>query len=150
MRRQLAKALVVLTVCLLGCMGRAQTTAGGLRVKKFVAPAYPAAARENRMQGAAITELQVSADGTIGSVKIVDAAPAFHDYVEAALRQWVFEPIPQPATLRVTVKFVLDSCGKVAPHQVAPQLFGETLVQADLPEMVEIRTCLKPVITNVN
>ena len=150
MPRQLAKALVVLTLCLLGCLSRAQTPSGGLRVKKFVAPAYPAAARENRMQGTAITELQVSADGTIGSVKVVDAAPLFRDYVEAALKQWVFEPIPQPAILRVTVKFFLDSCGKAAPHQEAPQLFGETLVQAELPGMVEIRTCLKPVITNAN
>jgi len=150
MPRQLAKALVVLTLCLLGSLSRAQTPSGGLRVKKFVAPAYPAAARENRMQGTTITELQVRADGTIGSVKVVDAAPVFHDYVEAALKQWVFDPIPQPATLRVTVKFFLDSCGKAGPHQEAPQLFGETLVQADLPETVEIRTCLKPIITNVN
>jgi hypothetical protein len=82
-------------------------------------------------------------------VKVI-AHPVFQHYVETALKQWVFDPIPQPATLRVTVKFWLDNCGSSAPHQEAPQLFGETLVQADLPDMVEVGTCLKPVITNVN
>ena len=114
---------------------------------RFVAPAYPAAARKGRMQGTTTTELQVRPDGTVDSPNVVMAHPIFHDYVEAALKQWVFEPVPKLTALKVTVRFWLDGCGEPAPNQKREQLFGETLIQAALPDLVEVRTCLEPIVT---
>jgi TonB family protein len=118
-------------------------TATTLHIKKFVAPAYPSAARKNRMQGTTTSELQVRADGTVESVKVVMAHPVFHFYVEKALRQWLFEPSVKSTPLTVTVRFSLDECQGYEES-------SETLVQAELPDSVEVRTCLEPIVTNVN
>lgn len=142
---------LLLALWSLGLLAQTPSKTGtALQVKRFVAPAYPAAARKGRMQGTTASELQVRPDGTVDSVKVVMAHPVFQEYVEAALKQWVFEPVPRLTTLKVTVRFWLDGCGEPAPNQTREQLFGETLVQADLPDLVEIRTCLEPVITTTN
>jgi TonB family protein len=130
------------SVCFLAQMPT--EVAGTPHVKKFVAPSYPSAARKNRMQGTTTTELHIRSDGTVDLVKVVMANAVFHDHVEAALRQWVFEPAKGPSDLKVTVSFKLD-CGEVHTERLA-----ETHVQADLPDSVEVRTCPEPVIDTVN
>ena len=148
MFRKLAGVSFLLSLCSIVSLSQTSVeTSGTLRVKKFVAPAYPVAARKNRMQGTTTTELQVRLDGVVDSVKVTMAHPVFHDYVEGALKQWIFEPIAKPTAIKVTVKFWLDACGESAASKPSEPIFGETLVQADLPDSVEVRTCLEPVIT---
>jgi hypothetical protein len=72
------------------------------------------------------------------------AHPFFRDYVQSALKQWRFEPTGKPFIQRVSVRFWLDGCDdKNFPS-------GETRVQADLPQLVEVRTCLEVVVVNTN
>jgi TonB family protein len=139
------------SLCSLVSMGQTPKEATEpLHVKKFVAPAYPDAARKNRMQGTTTAEIQVGADGAVDFVKVVMAHPVFHDYVEAALKQWTFDPIAKPARLKVNVRFWLDACGDLARSNQGEPIVGETVVKADLPDNVEVRTCLDPIVTNVN
>jgi TonB family protein len=106
-----------------------------LHVTKFVAPAYSLKARTSRVQGETTSEVQIRADGTVDSVNVTKAHPFFREYVQSALKQWRFEPTGTTFTQEITVRFRLDVCDKDFPA-------GETRVQADLPQLVEVRTCL--------
>ncbi|HEX7423395.1 MAG TPA: energy transducer TonB [Terriglobales bacterium] len=117
-------------------------------VTKFVAPAYPWRAREIRMQGETTTELQVRADGTVESANVTMAHPFFRDYVEAALRQWEFEPTGKTFAQKVTVRFSLGGCGNV--HSINANAYKETRVQAQLPQLVEVTTCTDLISIDVN
>jgi hypothetical protein len=44
----------------------------------------------------------------------------------------------------------LDACGDLARSNQGEPIVGETVVKADLPDNVEVRTCLDPIVTNVN
>ena len=116
-----------------------------IHVKKFVAPIYPARARQARIMGKTNAELQIRADGAVDSVKVVMAYPMFTSAVETALKQWTFDPIPKSTTLKINVKFWLEEC-----DERKAMSGGETLVVADLPDNVEVRTCIEPTITNIN
>lgn len=141
-------ASFILTAMLLlsSLLGQTQDNAiQALHVKKFVAPVYPATARKARIMGRTTTELQIRADGKVDSAKILTAYPLFADPVETALKRWVFEPIPKPATLQVNVQFSLGGCDEPGfPSS------GETVVLADLPENVDVKSCVEPAVTNVN
>jgi|GEM_PF-2457824 len=116
-----------------------------LQVKKFVAPPYPVAARKNRMQGTTVAEVLVRPDGTTSFVRMVMAHSVFRDYVEAALKQWTFEPAQTSGDLKVTVSFKLDGCDETRAESSI-----ETHVEANLPNFVEVRTCLEPITTTNN
>jgi outer membrane biosynthesis protein TonB len=49
-------------------------------VLTFVAPAYPRAAKEQRMQGRAITAITIGTDGKVVDVKTLSAHPVFASY----------------------------------------------------------------------
>ena len=118
-------------------------------VTKFVAPAYPWKARAARMQGETTTELQVRADGSVESVNVTMAHAIFRDYVEAALKQWEFEPTGKTFVQKVTVRFSLvDGCDDI--RSSGPDAYRETRVQARLPQLVEVRTCPELIITNTD
>jgi TonB family protein len=118
-------------------------------VARFVAPAYPWKARAARMQGETATELQVRADGTVQSANVTMAHPFFRDYVEAALKQWEFEPTGRTFVQKVTVRFSLvDGCDDLRSSR--PDAYRETRVQARLPSLVEVRTCPELIVTNTN
>ena len=104
-----------------------------LRVRRFVAPAYPALARTARIQGEADASIRINTDGTVASVELT-AHSILRGYVEKALKQWQFDPLTAPAILNVVVNFELESCpGAVDVH--------ETRVTADLPGNVHVGTC---------
>ena len=117
-------------------------------VAKFVAPAYPWRARAARIQGETTTELHVRANGTVESVNVTMAHAIFRDYVEAALKQWEFEPTGKMFVQKVTVRFSLDGCDDI--RSSISDLYRETRVQARLPQLVEVRTCPELIITNTN
>jgi len=98
--KQSIRIALLLTFCSLGVLAQTPSeTKTTLHIKRFVVPAYPVAARKGRMQGPTTTELQVRPDGTVDSANVVRAHPIFQDYVEAALKQWVFEPVPKLTAL---------------------------------------------------
>jgi TonB family protein len=144
----MVRRLAGISLCLsvrVASLGQAPTGAAEtLHVKRFVAPAYPAVARKSRMQGTTTTQLHVRPNGTVDSVKVLMAHAVFHDYVEAALRQWVFEPSEGSVELKVTISF------KLGCDEVHAQRSAETQVEADLPGFVEVRTCSEPVVTSTN
>jgi hypothetical protein len=117
-------------------------------VTKFVAPPYPWRAREIRMQGETTTELQVRADGTVESAKVTLAHPFFRDYLEAALKQWEFEPTGKMFTQKVNVRFSLGDCRHV--HSSNANAYRETHVEAQLLQLIEVTTCTDPIIIEVN
>jgi TonB family protein len=132
----------VLTCCSLSLLGQTSSTST-LHVKKFIAPAYPTLARGGRFEGSTTSEVRVRADGTVDSVEVVSAHPLFRLNVEQALRQWVFEPTGDPASLKVTVKFSLtEGCDKIPDDSVI-----ETRVIANLPDTVFVNTCTEPIVT---
>ncbi|MDP9264128.1 MAG: energy transducer TonB [Acidobacteriota bacterium] len=121
-------------------------------VAHLVAPAYPRAAKDQRMQGDVVANVKVNKDGSVGAVRIVSAHPVFATYVSSALEQWTFKPSESEASLDVRVRFVLDfdtkECEGADVHPVTP----ETYVSAQLPSFVEVRTgirCIESSVSNV-
>jgi TonB family protein len=141
MRRLIGATLF--TLCSFGLSGQSSATPV-LHVTRFVAPGYPAVARKNRVQGTAASEVHIRADGSVESVDVTMAHPVFRDYVRKALKLWVFEPTGTPTTLRVTVRFILDDDDS---YKISDEARPETRVQANLPDMVSVRTCSDPVMS---
>ena len=111
-------------------------------VIKFVAPAYPRAAKDQRIMGKTTTRLTVNRDGTVKEVKTVVAHPVFEKYVLEALRKWRFKPSDRDYTLEITCVFELTypaNCTAPDYHPVTP----ETNVSAELPTTVYIGTDLQ-------
>ena len=106
-------------------------------VIKFVAPAYPRAAKDQRIFGKTLTRLAINRDGLVTEAKTIVAHRVFEDYVLDALKQWRFKPSDHEYTLEVTCLFELAE-GKCDLHPITP----ETHVSAELPTVVHIRTDL--------
>jgi TonB family protein len=106
-------------------------------VVHFVAPAYPRAAKDQRIMGTTVMRISVAADGTVSEVSTVRAHPVFEKYVTDVLKQWRFKPSSQAHTLEITCSFEFydEDCDK--------PLTPETLVSAELPKIVRIRTGLQ-------
>jgi len=140
-KRVVATVLLAIAAC-------AQTPNNGasLSVRHFVAPAYPVVARIARVQGTAVAEVTIKADGAVDSVKVISAFPLLRDSVETALKQWSFQT-SAGTTLRVTTLFELaDDCPLSSP--VGPD-YMQTTVTADLPSSVAVKAC-PPVIETIN
>ena len=110
-------------------------------VVTFVAPAYPRAAKDQRKMGKTLTRITVNRDGAVTEVKTISANAVFEDYVLEALRQWRFKPSDQEHTLQVTCsfEFIDDKCEGTNQHPIT----SETLVSAELPTVVHIKTGLQ-------
>jgi len=108
-------------------------------VTTFVAPAYPWAAKEQRIMGKTLTLITVNRDGAVTQAKTISAHPVFAEYVLDALKQWHFKPSRQERTLQITCLFELttDKC------QATDKITSETHVSAELPTVVRIRTGLQ-------
>jgi TonB family protein len=115
-------------------------------VVTFVAPAYPRAAKDQRKMGKTLTRITVNRDGAVTEVKTISANAVFEDYVLEALRQWRFKPSDQEHTLQVTCsfEFIDDKCEGTNQHPIT----SETLVSAELPTVVHIKTGLQCVETS--
>jgi TonB family protein len=112
------------------------------QVVQFVAPAYPRAAKDQRIMGTTVTRITVAANGTVAAATTVRAHPVFEKYVLEALKQWKFKPSAQEHTLEITCSFEFydEDCDR--------PLTPETKVSAELPSMVRIRTGLQCVRTS--
>ena len=81
-----------------------------------VQPAYPEAARKDKIQGSAILQVLVDTDGTIGSMVVLREDPPDYRFGEAAMDavgQWRYDPatkdgVPVPVLLTIVVQFSLE------------------------------------------
>jgi TonB family protein len=71
-------------------------------VIRFVAPAYPRAAKDSRIYGKTITVIVVGRDGVVTQAQTVVAHPVFEQQVLEALKQWRFARSDQEHRFQVT------------------------------------------------
>jgi TonB family protein len=80
----------------------------------FVAPVYPAPAREGKQEGSVIVEAIVGKDGSVRDARIMrSVAPALDQSALAAVRQWKYTPVwlnggPAELVVTITVAFKLQ------------------------------------------
>ena len=76
-------------------------------------PQYPQLAREARIEGVVILQVQISKEGTISEVRVISSShPMLLTGVVDAVRQWVYKPtllngVPVEVVTTVTVSFSL-------------------------------------------
>jgi TonB family protein len=68
-------------------------------------PEFPEIARRMSISGIVKVELEISADGTIKSTKILGGHPVLVDAVQKALKRWKYAPAPSETTLQVEFRF---------------------------------------------
>jgi TonB family protein len=76
-----------------------------------VAPIYPEAARQAKVSGIVILELQLDVNGTVTDARVLRSIPLLDAAAIEAVKQWQYEPMiqngkPIPIPLTVTVPFV--------------------------------------------
>jgi TonB family protein len=91
------------------------------RIVSFAIPSYPQAARRAQKQGVVSATLVLSPQGTVQDVRIQSGEPALAIAVDAALRQWRFQPGNRTESIPVSVKFVLSD-------DAAAAVTGESLL----------------------
>jgi len=77
----------------------------GRKVISRVAPDYPVLAHRMHMQGVVKLEVQVRANGTVKSAKVLGGSPVFADAAKAAVEKWKFEAAPSESTESVQIVF---------------------------------------------
>jgi TonB family protein len=82
------------------------------RLLKRVEPDYPESAREARLQGAVILNINVASDGTVHGFSRISGDPQLTLLAAKAVRQWKFAPLlrdgaPVSFKTRVTLNFAL-------------------------------------------
>lgn len=80
---------------------------------KHVSAVYPSAARDARISGTVILEVQVGADGRVEDVRVLGSIPELDAAAIEAVRQWEYAPRrvngePVPMTLTVAIQFSLQ------------------------------------------
>ncbi|NQW03965.1 MAG: M56 family metallopeptidase [Acidobacteria bacterium] len=80
---------------------------------KDVAPVYPQDAKEARVSGIVILEIQLDADGRVTDAKVIRPVAMLSDAAVDAVLQWEFTPTlhngqPVPVIMTVTVNFTLQ------------------------------------------
>jgi len=110
-------------------------------VIKFVAPAYPRSAKDQRIMGKTLTRLTINRDGLVTEAETIMAHRVFEDYVLQALKQWRFQPTDHEYTIEVTCVFEFIE-GKCEGSDLHP-ITSETHVSAELPKVVHIKTGLQ-------
>jgi protein TonB len=90
-----------------------QGVSEGLLVKK-VMPEYPAMAKQARIQGAVVLQAEISKDGQITNVQVLQGPPMLAAAAVDAVKQWRYRPYnlngqPVPIETTITVNFRLNS-----------------------------------------
>ena len=98
-----------------------------LRAGHQVLPVYPANPEMHKVNGGAIVQLVIRADGTVRSTSVLRAShPEFAEAAESALRQWTFKPrdgpgMPMESTWNIAVCFSHDQTPADLKWRVAPR-----------------------------
>lgn len=77
-----------------------------------VAPRYPPAAREARVEGTVIVEATIGVDGTVAPFRVIRSIPLLDQAALDAVRQWRFAPVlfdgtPVSLVVTLTVPFMI-------------------------------------------
>jgi protein TonB len=80
---------------------------------KTIDPAYPAIAKQARVQGIVILECTIDPQGRVRDVKVLRGIPLLDQSAIEAVKQWVYTPtllngVPVPVIMTVTVNFKLQ------------------------------------------
>ena len=62
------------------------------KLVKKVSPDYPAAAKEQRIEGTVRLEALIARDGTVRELKVIEGDPALAKVAVDAVRQWRYQP----------------------------------------------------------
>jgi len=114
---------------------------------KSVAPVYPEAAKQARVQGVVILECTISPRGDVVDVKVLRGIPLLDQAAVDAVRQWVYTPtllngVPVPVIMTVTVNFKLS--GGTPSAEPPPNVFAPAPVATGPPEkLADIRRLLE-------
>jgi len=68
-------------------------------------PEYPEIARRMNITGTVKTEIVISPEGTIKSVKVLGGHPLLVDAVQKALKRWKYAPTGSETTIQLDFKF---------------------------------------------
>lgn len=79
---------------------------------KYVAPTYPSIARQARISGRVILEIEVGTQGKVSNIRPMSGHPLLIQAAIKAVQQWQYRPPlvngePIPTVIRVVVPFVL-------------------------------------------
>lgn len=82
-------------------------TSNELIVVSTVPPEFPRRALRRRVSGEVQVEFVVGTNGSVTSARVVDSSPrnTFDNAALRAVRQWKFQPIAEPQTVRQTLTF---------------------------------------------
>ena len=77
-----------------------------------VRPVYPQVAKDNKLQGVVVFEVDVAANGTVSDATVITGPPLLVKPALDAVRQWVYKPTllagqPVEAVSTVTFNFAL-------------------------------------------
>lgn len=83
------------------------------KLVNFVMPVYPAAARQEGVQGEVILSVKTGPDGKVQDVMVLRSVPLLDQAAIDAVKQWVYEPLvidgkPVTAVFTTTVRFRLE------------------------------------------
>lgn len=79
------------------------------QIKKMVQPAYPATAREMRVQGTVRLQAIVDRDGNVENVVVVSGHELLKPAAIECVKQWKYEPAGDVSLVPVDVVFRLDN-----------------------------------------
>jgi TonB family protein len=63
-----------------------------LKLRTYVAPDYPVAARKAHVQGRVVIQARISESGKVENLQVLSAPPLLRDAALAAARHWRYEP----------------------------------------------------------
>lgn len=63
-----------------------------LKLRKYVPPDYPAAARRANVQGRVVIEARIAESGRVENPHVLSAHPLLRDAALAAVKRWRYEP----------------------------------------------------------
>ena len=75
------------------------------KVVSRVVPSYPPLARRLNLQGVVKVEVQVAANGTVRSTRVIGGNPVLAVSAVDAVKQWKYEPAPAESTERAELMF---------------------------------------------
>jgi TonB family protein len=92
------------------------------RLIKQVDPKYPDVARQARVDGVVILEVETDVSGRVKNMKILRSIPLLDLAAIDAVRKWVYEPFmidgkPRGVIFTATVRFLLVDAAKIPPAQ---------------------------------
>jgi TonB family protein len=117
---------------------------------KRVEPIYPETARQARVSGVVVLEVQVDEEGNVASVKVLRGHPLLDQAAIDAVKQWRYKPTyfsGQPVPVVATATVIFNAGGITTPaYRVVVDREGNLKDSGDLPVSLDsLRESTRPV-----